>query len=158
MRLNLLALRQQAGVSAEHFDERADFGFGGFLELDEVVAFLGWEEVVGVDGIEGRIDTVDTPNSLYEARRIPGDVVIDHDIRSMQVNALGKHFGGDENPVLIFGMKSASVEVSDDFLTNSLVRATGEQQDIALNFVFNLFGKILSGFPRLREDNQLALL
>jgi hypothetical protein len=44
----------------------------------------------------------------------------------MEVNAFGKHFSGDENAILVFGMKSASVEVGDDFLTNGLIRATGE--------------------------------
>ena len=158
MRLDLFALRQQARVSTKHFDECMDLGLGGFFQLDEVVALFGWEKVVGVDGIEGRIDAVDAANPLNEPGWIPGDVIIDDDIGSMEVNAFGKHFSGDENPILIFGLKSACIEVGDDFLANSLVRTTGEQQDIGFNFVFNLFGEIFSGFPRFRKDNEFAFL
>jgi hypothetical protein len=45
----------------------------------------------------------------------------------MEVHAFGKHFGGDENPVIIFRMKSASIEIPYDFLADRLVGAAGKE-------------------------------
>ena len=53
MRFDFLAFGQQAGIRAEHFNERMNLGLGGLAELDEVVALFRWEEVVGVNA--GRI-------------------------------------------------------------------------------------------------------
>src|SRR5712691_8345730 len=135
-----------------------NLGFCGFFEFDQVVAFFCWEEVVGVDRIEGRIDTVDAPHALNEAGWIPWDVVIDDDIGSMKVNAFGKHLGGDEYAIVIFRLKSARIEVGDDIFADSLLRTAREQQYITLNLVFNVLGEVLSGLPRFRKDNEFAFL
>ena len=53
------------------------------------------------------VHTVDASDALDEAGWIPRDVVIDDDVGAVQVDAFGKHFGGDQNAVLVFGLKRA---------------------------------------------------
>ena len=115
LRFDFLAFGQQAGIRAQHFDEGMDFGLGSFAELDEVVAFLGREKVVGVNLVELGVHAVDAPDALNEARRIPWDVVIDDDVGAVKVHAFGQNFGGDEDAVVVLGMPHLGIEVGNDF-------------------------------------------
>ena len=119
MRNNFLAIGQQAGVRAEHLNEGVDFRFGCFLELDEVVAFVGREKVVGVNLVELGVHAVDAPNTLDKARGIPRDVVIDDDVGAVEVHAFGKNLRGDEDAVIILGTKCLGVEVRGHVLADA---------------------------------------
>ena len=77
VRFDFLAFGQQSCIRAEHFDEGMNLRFGCLPEFDDVVALLGGEEVVGVDGVELGIHAVHAPDALDEAGWIPRDVVID---------------------------------------------------------------------------------
>ena len=63
--------------------------------------------------VEFRVHAVDAANTLNQPRWVPGDVVIDDDVGAMQVHAFGKHFGADQNPVIVAWVEGVGVEVGD---------------------------------------------
>ena len=48
-----------------------------------------------------RANTVDATVALYEAHRVPRQVVVDDVARLLEVHALGEHIGGDHDVVQI---------------------------------------------------------
>ena len=129
LRFDVLAVGQELGVRAQHFNEGVNLGLGRFAEFDEVVAFLGGEKVKCVNLVELGVHAVDAPDALNEARRIPWDVVIDDDMGTVEIHAFGQNFGGDENAEIILGMANFGVEIGDDFRADALMRDAGENED-----------------------------
>ena len=156
VRDDFLAFGQQAGIRAEHLDEGVDFRLGSFAELDEVVALVGREKVVGVNLVELGVHAVDAPDALNEARGIPRNVVIDDDIGAVEVHAFGENFGGDQDAVIVLGAICLGVEIGDDILADAVERFAGEEQDFGFNFVADFRSEIVGGFLGLGEDDELA--
>ena len=80
VRFDLFPFGKQPRIGAEHFNEGMNLRFGRFFELDQVVAFFGGKEVVGVNRIEFRVDSVDAADALNQSCRIPRDVVVKDDV------------------------------------------------------------------------------
>ena len=126
MRLDFLALGKQPRIRTKHFDERVNLRFRRLSELNEIVALFGGKEVVRVDRVEFRVHTIDAANPLNEPSRVPRNVIIDDDIRAVQVHAFRKHFRANQNPVVIAGMERVRVEVCDHVLVRCFVRLARE--------------------------------
>ena len=156
MRDDFLALGQQAGIRPEHLNEGVDFRLGGFLELDGVVALVGREKVVGVNCVKLRVNAIHSPNALDKASGIPRDVVVDDEVRAVQVDAFGEDFRADEDAVFVLGAKCVGVEVGDDVLADRFEGVARKEQGFAFDFVADFRGKIVGGFLGLGEDDGLA--
>ncbi len=120
------------------------------LELDEVVAFVGREEVVGVNRVELGVHAVHAPDALDEPGWIPRDVVVDDDVRAMKVHAFGENFGGHEDAVIVLGPIRLGVEVGDDVLADALKRFAGEEQDFRVRLRRGSFRRDSRRFPSIR--------
>ena len=57
-----------------------------FSLIKSLLSSVG-KEIVGVDGVEFRIDAVDAADALNETCRIPRDVIIKDNVRAMKVDA-----------------------------------------------------------------------
>ena len=56
---------------------------------------------------------MDAAHPLLEAVRVPGDVVVEQDVANLEVNALARRLGGDQDldlafPELLLGVKARS--------------------------------------------------
>ena len=122
-----------------------NLGLSGFLQLDGIISFYGGEEIVGVDGVECGIYTIDAPDALNEACWIPGDIVVDDNVGAMQVDAFGLDLGTELFSVFIARIKGIGVEVGNDVSMFRLAGFAGEQQGPGLDFITDMTGQILGG-------------
>jgi hypothetical protein len=111
-----------------------------------------------VDRVELGVHAVDAPDALDEAGWIPRDVVIDDDIRAMEVDALREDLGAHEDAVLVTGVEGVRIEICDHVLMGLFAGLPREQDDFGLDFLGYLVGKIRSRLLRLGEDNQFPFL
>ena len=71
-----------------------------------------------MDDIKGCINPVNASYSLHHSGRVPGDVVIDHHIGTMQVHTFRQDFGGDKYPIIFSGVTGSGVEILQHFVTD----------------------------------------
>src|SRR5262249_52325994 len=129
---------------------------GRFFKLDQVIAFLCREEVVGANGVELGVHPINSANALNQPRRIPWDVVINYYVRAVKVNAFGENFGSDQDAEVILRAKRPGIKIGDDILTHGLKRFPGEEQGFRLDFAADFVSQIFGRFLRLGENDKLA--
>ena len=69
-----------SGNGKKHFNEGMNLRFGCFFEFDKIIALFSWEKVVGVNGVELGVHTIDPADALNQPRWIPRNVVIDNGV------------------------------------------------------------------------------
>ena len=60
------------------------------------------------------IHTIDTPYPLHNSSWVPGDIIVDNDVRTVEVGTFRENICCDEKLVIIFGMLCIRIEVSND--------------------------------------------
>ena len=100
-------------------------------------------------------DTVNAAKPLLDSVGIPWQIVIDHQVRALQVDALARRIGSDEHPHLgilakrlLSGTPRIPVHAAFDGQNDTLV--TEQRRD--------LLRKILQGVFMLGEDDELLAL
>ena len=97
-------------------------------------------------------DTVNTAEALFDAIRVPGQVVVHHEMRALKVDTLARCVSGEQN-LHIRVVQEASLCLAPLLTTHAAVdehdrlRATQERTDLTL--------QIAKGVAVLGEENQL---
>ena len=100
----------------------------------------------------GLADPVDAAEPLLDPVRVPRQVVVDHQVRALQVQALAGGVGGDQHPgVLVLGEQFGDPAA---FLTPDPA-VDGDHGVGAAEQVTDAFGQVLQGVPVLGEDDDL---
>src|SRR5438105_3551206 len=108
--------------------------FSGLPEFDYVVALFGRKKIVGVDGIELRIDTVHASDALDEAGWVPRAVIIDDRIRTVKIHAFGQHFSADDYSIVITRLESVCVEICNYRLMGLFTGLACKKNYLRVNF------------------------
>jgi len=110
-----------------------------------------------MDDVKGCIHPVNPSDSLHHPGRIPGDIVINHHIGTVQVYTFGEDFSRYKYAIIIFLMTGASVKVLKNFIADRLPRSPGKQKDLAGILFINVFKEVISSLFRFRENNKVVL-
>ena len=128
---------------------------GVLLQTDDGIAGVGRVKHVVVDGGGGGADTVHTPDALHQPRGIPRAVVIDNDIRPVQVHAFGQHIGCNHDVVVVTPLFFVlGIEVSlNRFLKSLAVFGAHGQNVLTMQTLFQLFFQIVDGIHAFAEHH-----
>ena len=69
--------------------------------MNHSIALIGREKVVNMHFLGVRTYTVDTSDALHQSCGVPRCVVVEDNIGTMQVHAFGKHFGGNDDVIVV---------------------------------------------------------
>ena len=144
---------------AEHIINLAAEGLAGLLQffeqalVDVALAGFGGDEIPEVADL-GLADAVDTAEALLEAVGVPGQVVVDHEVGALEVDALAGGVGGEEDAHLgvvaegLFGgaallAAQAAVDGDDGLFASEAAGDAGMQ--------------IVEGIAVFGEDDQFLL-
>ena len=139
--IHLLIGRIDLTVLAEGGMKCLEFNEGLLFQLDVLVHLRGGKEIVDMDfGCRGA-DPVDAPDALHEAGGIPRGIVVQDDVGTVQVHAFGKHFGGDDNFVIVqlLGKRHVGIEVRLHFRHAVFARAGVDGEDFLESALVKLF-------------------
>ena len=108
-----------------------------------------------MDGGGGGADTVHTPDALHQPRGIPRAVVIDNDIRPVQVHAFGQHIGCNHDVVVVTPLFFVlGIEVGlNRFLKSLAVFGAHGQNVLTMQTLFQLFFQIVDGIDAFAEHH-----
>jgi hypothetical protein len=100
-------------------------------------------------------DAVDPAESLFEAIRVPREIVIHHQVRTLQVDALASSVGGDEDQDL-----RVVLEGGLGFAPFVSVESTVNRNDslTAAKHAADAFDQVVQRVAMFREDDQLAAI
>ena len=128
------------------------------------VRLAGGEEIEDKDiGVLGA-HPVDAANPLQNPGGVPGQVIVDDDIRAVQVDAFGQHVGRDQNANILFaGLMAGIVILFDHLAGNRLadvlpVLTTARAvigEYLPGKMPLKLLGQIGSGFAGFSKDDGL---
>ena len=134
--------------------KRGAFGFDFIEEALEDGAFAGifGDEVPEVADF-GLANAVDATKALFQAVWVPGQVVVDHEVGVLQVDAFAGGIGGNEDEDVFVG--------TEFFLDFAAVVALGAAGDGAHCFrraqqAANAGGKVVQGVFVFGEDDEFA--
>lgn len=150
-------------LALENFAEHVEHGVGTegfalFFEFaEEAVKDFAFAGVLGDEVPEVALvalaDAVDAAETLFEAVGVPGEVVVDHEVRALEVDAFAGGIGGDED-----GDGGVAGEGFLDFAAvftrglavdgNDGVRVAEEGGELA--------GEVVEGIALLGEDDEFA--
>ena len=123
---------EDAAVFAEEMVEGLELGVGVAHEPNGRIAFAAGHEVVDIDALGGRAETVDATDALHQARGVPRRVVVEDRVGAVQVDALGQHVGGDDDAIVRARCAAVvGVEVGADvvFGLSAVGRGDGEHRE-----------------------------
>src|SRR3989344_406763 len=126
MRADRFVFSKQMRVATKQGKERVNFCLGRFPELDLIVGLFSREKVKGVDFIKFSINTVNATDSLHHASRIPREIIVYDDIRTMQVYAFRQDFRTDQNAKIVFGKPRFGIKVFNNLFPNQGTGTTGK--------------------------------
>src|SRR5690606_33375788 len=90
------------GILTEHVMERLYFRLDVIFEVQMAARLCRREEVKDVDMPVLSSDTVHTSNALENAGRIPGQVIVDDDVGSVQVDTFCQDIGCYQDANIVF--------------------------------------------------------
>ena len=143
---------------AEHVEDLALVGLALLLDLveqlgeDHALAGVVGDQVPQVADL-GLADPVDAAEPLLDPVRVPRQVVVDHQVGALQVQALAGGVGGDQHPgvdVLGEQLRDLAAFLAPDPAVD------GDHGVGAAEQVADAFGQVLQGVPVLGEDDDLA--
>src|ERR1051325_6685419 len=111
MRFDVFAFGEKPCVRAKHLDEAVNLRFSSLLELDYVVALLCREKVVSMNSLELCIDTVHAADALNETGGVPGNIVINDNVRAMEIDAFGQYLRTHEDAIIIARAEGIGVKI-----------------------------------------------
>src|SRR5690606_27331256 len=144
---------------AEHVEDLATQRLPGFLELFEQaavnVAFARFfrDEVPQVADL-GLADAVDAAEALLQAVRVPRQVVVDHQVRALEVNAFAGGIGREQHPDLGVVQESL-LGLAPIFAPHAAM--DGDDGILAAEQRADLPFEVVEGIPVLREDHQFLV-
>ena len=86
------------------------------VEFDFLVSLSRGVEHIIIDDAGSRADTVHTTYALHQARSIPRRIVIDDDIRAMQVYTLCQHVCCEDDVIVVLLLFPVGIEILADGL------------------------------------------
>ncbi|MNZ54650.1 hypothetical protein D3C78_725570 [compost metagenome] len=143
---------------AEHIEdlaaERLLLDFQLFEQLLEHRAFAGFlgDDVPQVADL-GLADTVDTAETLLQAIRVPGQIVVDHQVGVLQVHAFAGRIGGDQHQ---HGGVIAKLFLDLAPLVAVGAAVDGDHRIRVAKHVADAGHQVVQGVAVLGEDDQLA--
>ena len=142
---------------AEHVEDLALVGLALLLDLaeqlgeDHALAGIAGDQVPQVADL-GLADAVDAAEALLDPVRVPRQVVVDHQVGALQVQALARGVGRDEDPgVDVLGEQFGDLAA---FLAADPA-VDGDHGVGAAEQAADPFGEVLQGVPVLGEDDDL---
>ena len=103
--------------------------------------------------VAGLADAVDTAESLLDPVRVPRQVVVDHQVRDLQVDALASRIGGDQNLHRRIGPEP----VLDDTAVMSFDPAMDRDNCVwSAQFISDALMQIVEGVFVFREHDEFA--
>ena len=142
---------------AEDIEDLAVVGLGLLLDLqqelgeDHALAGVGGDEVPQVADL-GLADPVDATEPLLDPVRVPRQVVVDHQVGALQVQALARSIGRDQHP----GVDILREQLHDlpAFLAPHPAVDRDDRVGTAKQAA-NPVSQVLQGVPVLSEDDDL---
>ena len=143
---------------AEHVEDLAAVGLALLLDLaqqkqeDVALARVARDEVPEPADLL-LADAVDAAEALLDPVRVPGQVVVDHQVRGLQVEALARGVGGEQDvAVLVVG------ELLGDLAPLAAPDAAVDRADrlVAPEHGADPLAEVLERVAMLGEDDQLA--
>ena len=98
----LVALEEHL-VASHYVGCLVDAVVQALAQLDNLFHTVGREEGIADDVVALLSDTVHTSGSLNESDNRPWQVVVDDDMRILQVLTFAQYIGGDEDSALLVG-------------------------------------------------------
>ena len=142
---------------AEHVEDLAVVGLALLLDLGEQLGEDGAFPGVGRDEVPqvadlGLADAVDAAEALLDPVRVPREVVVDHEVGALEVQALAGGVGRDQDPgvdVLGEQLFSLGALISPDAAVD------GDDGVAAAEEIADALGEVLQGVAVLGEDDDL---
>ena len=101
----------------------------------------------------GLADPVDAAEPLLDPVRVPRQVVVDHQVGALQVQALARGVGGDQHPA-VHVLGEQLHDLAAFFAPDPAV--DGDDGFRAAEQAADPFGQVFQGVPVLGEDDDLA--
>ena len=145
---------------AEHVEHLAAEGLAGFLDLvqegavDVALAGLLGDQVPEVADL-GLADAVDAAEALFQAVGVPGQVVVDHEVGALEVDALAGGVGGEQD---LDGdvVEEALLGLAAVLATQATVD-DGDGVAAAEQLVGDVVVEVVQGVAVLGEDDDLLV-
>ena len=102
----------------------------------------------------GLADAVDAPKSLFQTIWIPGQVVVDHQMRPLQVDSFASRIGSQENEY-VFVLLKGFLGLGPIFPPHSSVNC---HESFRHDDRSKFFTQIVQGVAMFGEDDQLATM
>ena len=113
------------------------------IEFDFLITLSRWVEYVVVDDACRRANTIHTAYALHQTGSIPRRIVVDDDVRAMQVNTFCQHICCQDDVILVLLLFPVGVEVLADGLEQLTTILGGYHQYIwAIDTTLQVFYRI----------------
>ncbi len=110
-----------------------------------------------MDGVVFLSKAMDASHALFQARRVPGDIVVDHEPANLQIDAFASRIG--RNQVFRAAFGDRATEECDLFLTFQVVHTAMDLRNLVCEAEsFEPSNQKFECVPVLGEDNQLVIL
>ena len=130
------------------------------------IGLIGRKDIKNIDIPVRRPDPVHAPHALQYAGGVPGQIVVNDDIRALQVNALGQNIRAQQYPHIVPRAPVLRLIIGLDRLSQIFFFARFPPVNAAVavkgkHFILKVFVEsglqIFDGFPGLAEDQNLAV-